>query len=74
MQYPFCGEETSDSFDWFLQTLKEVGEFLGTPIKDNEYFNRDALPFHTVLQCRLDDLEQIRRRYGTLPVIRREDW
>lgn len=71
--YAVLVDEEPQELAWLVQTLQEASEFLSTPIKDNDSFNRDALPFHTVLQCRQDNLEQIKRRYGNLPVMKREE-
>src|SRR5579862_9548504 len=38
-----------------LKTLHEVGEWWSAPIANNGRFNRDAIPFHTLLNSSADD-------------------
>lgn len=36
-------------FDTFLDVLKITGEYWGTPVNDGEWWDRGAIPFHTML-------------------------
>jgi len=60
-------DEPKEELGWLIQTLQEVGEWWGKPIRDNPPFNRPAIPFHAVLQARADDLDTLDPRLGVLP-------
>ena len=62
-------EENSRQLRWLCLTLKDVGEWWSKPIEDNAVFNRPAIPFHFVLQCKRHDLGETRKRFEGVPTL-----
>jgi hypothetical protein len=42
-------EEPEDQMSTLLTTLHKIGEWWAKPIKDNDRFNRPAIPFHVLI-------------------------
>jgi Barstar (barnase inhibitor) len=62
-------QEDTDELHWFLQTVREVGDWWGRPITDNDRFNRGPIPFHVVLRCREGDAAKARARFKDIPFL-----
>lgn len=62
-------QDSSDELHWFLQTMREVGDWWSTPITDNGRFNRGSVPFHVVLRCTEEDIAKARERFNDAPVL-----
>jgi hypothetical protein len=61
--------EEPDELRWLLLTIKEVGEWWSHAITDNGIYNRNSVPFHVVLRCEQDELEEVRSRFGDIPML-----
>ena len=61
--------EDVEELQWFFQTIKEVGEGWSMPVSDNDRFSRPAIPFHVVLRCAGNDVDQARLRFQGVPFL-----
>ena len=62
-------DEKPEEVHWFKITFEEVGEWFSHPISDNGPFNRGSVPFHLVLMCEKGNIQDVRRRFGSMPLL-----
>lgn len=59
-------DEPDSVFEGLLSVLRDAGEEWATPIKDGEEWDREGLPFHTMLELGETDLSGFRERARNL--------
>lgn len=62
-------QDDSKELQWFLLTLKEVGEWWAQPVTGEGRFDRPAIPFHVVLQVASHELGSLAPALRELPVL-----
>lgn len=59
-----------EELEWFFDVLNDVGEWWSKAIAEGKRFDRSAIPFHVVLQCKERELLRARERFGELEIIK----
>jgi hypothetical protein len=62
-------QEDNEDLLQFCRLINTVGEWWSRAITNNDRFNRGPVPFHVVLRCDQDKLEEAKRRFPTVPLL-----
>lgn len=58
-----------EDLPWFFRMMNRVGEWWATPQNRGSRYDRPAIPFHVVMQCRTKEIEEAIRVFGELPLL-----
>jgi len=64
-------QENDTELKWFLTTLSEVGDWWSKSILDNDRYNREAVPFHVILQVSGSSEALATERFPGIPILPR---